>query len=287
MARVILGSAFASVLRAYGVWVSWEMNAELKEMEARNRGEGWVDQEMCEIEAREEEERERRDQKKNLLASGGGRPRSSSSSSATSHRRGSVNERRSNTLPLFTDLHTSPTIDGLKRLRSHTYSSSSSSNPQLVLVPCVLDSHGRPVYSPSSPTFTIPPYASPPRSRSSTSSYPPPSRSSSRASTSSKRSQRPRSSSSFSFSSQTHDHSPLASFSSDLIAFSDEPAGFDLGVSHLPSPPTTPTTLTPAAVEVEEGTTRRARSRSENDAASALKGFSSPSSSVSVSLPPV
>lgn len=295
MVRVILGSAVASVIRTYGVCVTWEANAELKENEQRERGEGWVDQEMAEVEAREEE-RAAKLQRKASGGGGGGRQRSaSSSSSGSSHRRGSLSERRSSTLPLYTD---APSSDCLKHLRSQSIPySSDGSKPQLVLVPCVLDSHGHPVYSPSSPTFTIPPYTAGPsrsRSSSSTSSYPPPpsspssSRSSSRAS--SKRSYRPRSSSSFSSMSSypPHYHSPLAA--SDLMAFTDEPSAFafDLeaaasSASRSSSPPSTPTTLTSAAVD--ESAVRRARSRSENDASAA--GAFSPSSSVAVPLPSV
>ncbi|GAA5888790.1 hypothetical protein JCM6882_002856 [Rhodosporidiobolus microsporus] len=269
MLHVILGCVVVAALRVYGVLVSWDMQAEMREQEARDRGEAWVDQEMCEIEAATGQQGERKSARQ--MEETLGRPRSSSTSSTTSSRRGGA---RSSTLPLYTEIADSSAPPG-KRTRSHTFAHGSSSrrqqqqqHPRLVLVPVVFDQHGHPVYSPSSPGFALPPYASPPRSRSSTyhdafSGSPVASPLSSRSSSrTSKRSSRPRSSSSSSSSSFLS--GPLVD-SPPLMAFIDEPLDLDT----LPTSPLMPSASSTGKKEDERTatTSRRLRSRSENDAA--------------------
>ncbi|GAA5827219.1 hypothetical protein JCM11251_001175 [Rhodosporidiobolus azoricus] len=264
MIRVIFGCAVATALRLYGVLISWEANSEMRDQELRDRGEGWVDQEMCEIEAATVQQGDRKSARQ--LEETLGRPRSSSPPSTSSRRSGM----RSSTLPLYSDFSDSPHHVGGKRTRSHTFASGTGSRrqqPQLVLVPVVLDQHGHPVYSPSSPSFTLPPYASPSRSRSSTyheAFSPSPiasssaSRSSSRAS---KRAPRPRSSSSSSSASRLFNSQPIVD-SPPLMALTDEP----LDIASVPlSPPLTPVASCTGKKE-DDRASRRARSKSENDA---------------------
>ncbi|GAA6002654.1 hypothetical protein JCM10207_007612 [Rhodosporidiobolus poonsookiae] len=248
LVRVIFGSIVACVLRTYGTFVSWEMNAELREQELRDQGEAWVDQEMCEIET----------DGKSASAVEETLPRSRRSSSFSSQR----SARRSTTLPLYQEFAAGPSGEGHKRHRSHTIAyppHGGRHHPQLVLVPVTLDEDGQPVYSPSSPSFALPPYASPPRSRSNTHHSPlSPSGSSSRSSSraSKKRfSFRPRANSSTS----TSSNPPPFLDSPPLISFTDEP-------EELLPPPVGLSTSTSSPTE--ERANRRARSRSENDGAS-------------------
>ncbi|GAA6038595.1 hypothetical protein JCM8097_009438 [Rhodosporidiobolus ruineniae] len=272
MVGVILGAVVATALRVYGTWITWEWNAEMKEQELRDVGEGWVDQEMCEIDTRRDGGCKTASAMEGTVPTG--RPRSSSTASTGSSSRSG---RRSTTLPLYSD-YPSP-LEGHKRSRSHTiaHDRRSRTQPQLVLVPVVLDSHGRPHYSPTSAAFHLPPFASPPRSRSSTynggTAYPPspsPSSASSSRSPSSSRSKRPPSlrprSSSSSSSSTAFVHSPLAN-SPELITFTDEPESVDNDEEEpFASPPMTPTALTTTCRGGggSDECARRARSRSEN-----------------------
>ncbi|GAA5989084.1 hypothetical protein JCM11641_002299 [Rhodosporidiobolus odoratus] len=246
MVRVILGCIVACALRVYGTWLSWDMNGELREKELRDQGEAWVDQEMCEVVDQVHKSSSAVEEPHN-------RPRSNSTSSLRAARRG-------NTLPLYVS---TSEAGNSKRPRSHTVSHSAYDqhtrrHPQLVLVPCILDEHGNPVYSPSSPSFALPPYPSPPRQRSNTHN----------ATTSVS----PRSTSR---SSSRSSHSPLStrsrsSFSTvtrpiispPLMTLTDEPEEM------VSSPPLAPTASSTGAISgADERANRRARSRSESESA--------------------
>ncbi|GAA5855114.1 hypothetical protein JCM8547_002386 [Rhodosporidiobolus lusitaniae] len=293
MICVLFGCFVACVLRAVGVWVTWETNGELREQELRDKGEGWVDEvDEREMEEQREEGEEVEGDGKKRRMSFASRPRSSSSSTVKSTRSSSSN-RRSSTLPLYSEYDPreegQPSQASPRRLRSQTLNyplsfsssrpSSSSKRPQLVLVPCVLDQNGHPVFSPSSPSFAIPPpYASPPRSRSNTSSSSYITSSSSSSSRSSSRASRHSTSTL-----KPSSHSPLADFSASpdpesstpLMAFTDEPEA--LTSSPLSS-------LTPTMIGQSSGTSpvdektavvsRRGRSRSEGDGGAGALGAS-------------
>ncbi|BGP36426.1 hypothetical protein JCM10450v2_000324 [Rhodotorula kratochvilovae] len=251
MLGVLLGCVVAVVLRALGTWATWEMNSEMREKELRDRGEAWVDADeyMLEVEAAQ---RGTGDVKTPLaLEETLGRPRASSTASTS--RSGAMSERRSQTLPLPFAL------DSAKRVRSQTVTFGQSAprdgrHAQLVFVPVMLDERGHPVYQPSSPTFAFPPYASPPRSRQNTApsytGFSGPSSSSSRSSSRSAKRSRQRSSSSSS--------SSTSSLSSPLSGpvFVDEPVEM--------SPPRTPIGQSTSTLSVEDKTSRRLRSRSED-----------------------
>ena len=253
MLGVLAGCVVAVVLRAFGTWVTWECNSDMRERELRDRGEAWVDEQdggarmMRQV---DEAVRGAGDYKTPLaLEETLGRPRSYSHSSPSS-------TRRSQTLPLPYGL------DSAKRIRSHSvsYGPPSSSraggaagrHPQLVLVPVMLDERGNPVFQPSSPTYTLPPYStSPPRTRQSSSlshstGSPSSSRSSSRSST-----KRPRIRSSSSSSGSSSLASPLSA------VFVDEPVEL--------SPPCTPTGLSSSTMRgADDKTSRRLRPRAED-----------------------
>lgn len=253
MLGVLAGCVVAVVLRAFGTWVTWECNSDMRERELRDRGEAWVDEQdggarmMRQV---DEAVRGAGDYKTPLaLEETLGRPRSYSHSSSSS-------TRRSQTLPLPYGL------DSAKRIRSQSvsYGPPSSSraggaagrHPQLVLVPVMLDERGNPVFQPSSPTYTLPPYStSPPRTRQSSSlshstGSPSSSRSSSRSST-----KRPRIRSSSSSSGSSSLASPLSA------VFVDEPVEL--------SPPCTPTGLSSSTMRgADDKTSRRLRPRAED-----------------------
>ncbi|GAA6058495.1 hypothetical protein JCM10212_006934 [Sporobolomyces blumeae] len=178
LVKVILGCVVAAALRVYGVWVSWEMNAELRDLERRGLGEGWIDTESSNDGERGRDEHRRghamdeiksaRSMEESLVT----RSRSASATTATA-----TSQRRSNTLPA-TGLPPRYS-DESPRPRSHSASyppatgaSSATPRPRLVLLPVYVDEQGKPIYSPDSPTFPYvhgaspPAYSLPPRTRS-------------------------------------------------------------------------------------------------------------------------
>lgn len=277
MVGVILGCGVAVVLRVLGTWVTWECNAEMRDQELRDQGLAWVDHDDGE----DDDARQVADE----AAGGGagdaktplkleetlGRPRASSTAATAVAAAAAGAARRAHTLPLPYGL------EAAKRARSHTVTfgqhgggggAAGRHAPQLVLVPVMLDARGRPVFEPSSPTYTFPPYSHPhshrPRQGSSSGrttsslghgSSASSSRSSSRSSmTTATRPPRLRSSSS---SSSSGSSSSLASPRVPL--FVDEPA-------ELSSPPCTPrgqSSSTMVGAGGEE-TSRRLRTRSDD-----------------------
>ncbi|EGU13353.1 hypothetical protein RTG_00530 [Rhodotorula toruloides ATCC 204091] len=236
MVLVLMGCVVTVALRIYGTWVTWEVNADLREGELRDAGEGWVDVgEMEEVELGGGEQKTPL-----LLEEALGRPRSSSSSSRRLSFSSSNHDRRSNTLPL------PYALEGHKRTRSNTiaFGQTDKRRPQLVFVPVMFDAHGQPVCQPSSPTFAIPHYASPPRSRAST-------RSSTLSSSPSRSTHRPPSLDNRSTSSSPPRPSPPA-------VLTAEPAD-------MISPPRSPTCQSTCTASADERTNRRLRSKSEND----------------------
>ncbi|KAL7337878.1 hypothetical protein BJY59DRAFT_441141 [Rhodotorula toruloides] len=228
MVLVLIGCVVTVALRIYGTWVTWEVNADLREGELRDAGEGWVD--VGELE----------EKTPLLLEEAFGKPRSSSSSSRRLSFSSSNHDRRSNTLPL------PYALEGHKRSRSNTiaFGQTDKRRPQLVFVPVMFDAHGQPVCQPSSPTFAMPHYASPPRSRAST-------RSSNLSPSPSRSTRRPPSLDSRSTSSSPPRPSPPA-------VFTAEPAD-------MISPPRSPTCQSTCTASADERTNRRLRSKSEND----------------------
>lgn len=221
MVLVLVGCAVTVALRIYGTWVIWEANADLREGELRDAGEGWVD-----VDEMEEVEPGGGEQKTPLLLEEAlGRSRSSSSSGRRFSFASSHGDRRSNTLPL------PYALEGHKRSRSNTiaFGQTDRRRPQLVFVPVMFDAHGQPICQPSSPTFAVPHYASPPRSRTSTRS--------STLSSSPFRSSPPR--------------------PSPPVVYTAEPAAMD-------SPPRSPTCQSTCTASADEWTKRRLRSKSED-----------------------
>ncbi|KWU42606.1 hypothetical protein RHOSPDRAFT_35864 [Rhodotorula sp. JG-1b] len=178
MVRVLAGCAVTIALRAYGTWVTWDANVELKDLEDRGLVGAWPSVRAALDEVGVEGERGESDNSKGMVekvvrrlsSSGGSRPTARYTPLALEEARSSRTlERRSNTLP-----HPSlPTSVEEKRrparvqsddFRRNSSSSSSSPNrrnsstePRLVLVPFVIDSLGHAVYEPSSPTLHMPP----------------------------------------------------------------------------------------------------------------------------------
>ncbi|GAA5901967.1 hypothetical protein JCM5296_006314 [Sporobolomyces johnsonii] len=297
LVRVIAGCVVAASLRVYGVWVSWEMNAELKDQELRDHGEGsWmVDQEFADEDTCGTEGKSPTRMEETLVR----RSRASSTSTAVA----GPSSRRSHTLPA-TGLPPPYAYAEFERVRSHTISypphrssSSSSHNsaststsasagsrqrPRLVLLPVYVDNHGNPVYSPSSPSFPYslahsasapPAYAArtpSPRARSSTS---PGVSLSSRPHSSNRNPSKRRNRSSSSSSVSTSSSSPAAS--------SARSAGSKPSLASPPlytseplelTPPTTPTAMTSSTSTATNSASRRPRSRSELDGAAVPGG---------------
>ncbi|CEQ38763.1 SPOSA6832_00218 [Sporobolomyces salmonicolor] len=292
LVRVIAGCVVAASLRIYGVWVSWEMNAELKDQELRDQGEGsWmVDPEYVDEGARGTEGKSPTRMEETLVR----RSRASSTSTAVA----GPSSRRSHTLPA-TGLPPPYAYAESQRVRSHTISypphpSSSSSlhnsaptsassgsrqRPRLVLLPVYVNNHGNPVYSPSSPSFPYalghpapapPAYAArtpSPRTRSSTSPGMPFSSRPhvfNRNPSSKCRNRSSSSSSSSSSASRSSSSSPVAS--SAVSAGSKTPLPSPPIYTSEPmelTPPTTPTATTSSTSKAANSASRRPRSRSE------------------------
>ncbi|GAA5922804.1 uncharacterized protein JCM15063_003430 [Sporobolomyces koalae] len=151
MYKVIAGCVIAAGLRIYGVWVSWEMNAELREREYAAVGDAWVDDGPEMISDRDSEMQQvtktSRGLEEALSSKRRTRSFSSSSSGQQSRSEGSW-ARRSNTLP-STGLPPRYSDPALARPRSQSSSASTSSKPRLVLLPVYVDRHGNPIGSPS------------------------------------------------------------------------------------------------------------------------------------------
>jgi len=281
MVKIIAGCVVAAALRVYGVWVSWEMNSEIRDEELRKQGEAWIDTEVETSSGRGgggEGELKTASRMEETLS------RSRSASSIT---QGSA--RRSNTLPATGVLPPRYTDQPRPRSQSSSYppSGSSSNRPRLVLLPVYVDHQGNPIYSPTSPSYPYPQGSSPPayslpppsrRSRSKTSTS---SSSSSSASRSPSRSKHlssppppppPKSSSSFrtrsysSSSSSSTSSAPLTSSPNKFTTLSLPPHYTDEPISL--SPPTTPTATSSSLLKSQEGgqRSRRSRNRSDTDA---------------------
>ncbi|GEM06015.1 cation/H+ exchanger [Rhodotorula toruloides] len=236
MVLVLIGCVVTLALRIYGTWVTWEVNADLREGELRDAGEGWVD-----VGGMEEVEFGGGEQKTPLLLEEAlGRPKPSSSSSRRLSFSSSNHDRRSNTLPLPYALEVH------KRSRSNTiaFGQSNKRRPQLLFVPVMFDAHGQPLCQPSSPTFAVPHYASPPRSRTSICS-------STLSSSPSRSTRRPAS-----LDGRSSSSSPPRP--SDPLAFTAEPVDMNF-------PPRSPTCQSTCTATGDERTSRRLRSKSEND----------------------
>lgn len=173
MVRVLVGCAVTIALRAYGTWVTWDANVELKDLEDRGV---WssvpaaVDETGVDGERGEDDNTKGMVEKvmRRLSSSGGPRPTARYTPLALEEARSSRTlERRSNTfphpsLPSSVDEKRRPARAQSDDIRRQSLSSSpsrrnSSAEPRLVLVPFVIDSLGHAVYEPSSPTLHIPP----------------------------------------------------------------------------------------------------------------------------------
>lgn len=187
MLRVLVGCVVTIALRAYGTWVTWEANVEMREREL-----GWAAVPTANPESDDEEDDDSTGEK-SILEKAVRRLSSSSSSRRPTLTPLSLEEarirrqssdgrhehddrrrhdgQRSQTLPTpvshrrsrsRTDHSAhwvvSPATSSPSSSRSSSRSStpsrrSTSSEPRLVFVPFVIDSHGHAVYEPSSPTF--------------------------------------------------------------------------------------------------------------------------------------
>ncbi|GAA5870065.1 hypothetical protein JCM3774_004349 [Rhodotorula dairenensis] len=209
MLRILVGCAVTIGLRAYGTWVTWDANVDLRETELRDRGLGsWIPPPGApEAEAVCGDERGANDTKgmvekvvRRLSSSGGARPVARYTPLALEEARAphsfaAAPSRRSNTFPLAErpeekrrPARAQSTRSSSSSHRSSSASSSpsrrSSAEPRLVLVPFVIDTYGHAVYEPSSPTLHMPSPQGPstaaatvsPRRLSSLSSRPPPPR---------------------------------------------------------------------------------------------------------------
>lgn len=276
MVKIIAGCVVAAALRVYGVWVSWEMNSEIRDEELRKQGEAWIDTDT--------------ETSSSSTRGGGGEHKTASRMEETLSRSRSVSStgqgsaRRSNTLPATGVLPPRYTDQPRPRSQSSSYppsGASSSNRPRLVLLPVYVDNQGNPIYSPTSPSYPYPPGSSPPayslpprRSRSKTSSSfssssSSASRSPSRSKPLSSVSPPPKTSSSFrtrsyssSSSSSTSSSAPLTS-SPNKITLSLPPHYTDEPLSLSSSPTATSSSL----LKSQEGAqrTRRSRNRSDTD----------------------
>lgn len=183
--HVLVGCVITIALRAYGTWVTWDANVELRENElrAREAGAGWErlpgGSSAADAAAPSEDEADDADDEKGLLEK--------------AVRRLSVTAERPQVTPLVLEearvrytkrSHTLPPLSiatsaaggsprpdrtrprgraqtafGAWEPRSAASSRSSSrdsTEARLVFVPFTLDSHGHPVYAPSSPTYAVP-----------------------------------------------------------------------------------------------------------------------------------
>ncbi|KAG0661164.1 hypothetical protein C6P46_004118 [Rhodotorula mucilaginosa] len=178
MVRVLVGCAVTIALRAYGTWVTWDANVEMKDLEDRGLGGAWSSVRAAVDETGVDGERGENVNSKGMVekmvrrlssSSGGPRPTARYTPLALEEARSSRTlERRSNTFPHPPSLLTSvdekrrPTRAQSDDIRRNSSSSSpnrrnSSAEPRLVLVPFVIDSLGHAVYEPSSPTLHMPP----------------------------------------------------------------------------------------------------------------------------------
>ncbi|GAA5877327.1 hypothetical protein JCM16303_006244 [Sporobolomyces ruberrimus] len=268
MFKVIAGSVVAVICRVYGVYVSFSMNAELRDEELQRLGgqggrrevDSWVDEDSA-SEMNELNKSSLRGLEETLAGNSNHRRSRSTSSTSRSGGRGpspTSSTRRSNTLPAtgLPPRYSDPTA-----VRPRSQSSNEGNRPRLVLLPVYVDRQGNPVASPTS-ARSPPAY----RSRSSTSPTSDPSHRSKPSSGSSSAARPPppprkRSYSATSYSSSSSSSSPPLKrspplpplYTSEPLPLSSSP---DLSSSTSSSTETTSSKI---------GRSRRSRHRSDTD----------------------